>query len=82
MNKIEDLINELKFISTLKPVDDLEIVKEIDQKEMKLIIDLKQRIDKAIDYIDNHNKLEEELGGTILFNLVKLEKILKGGYKI
>lgn len=39
---------------------------------------LQQRIDKAIGYIDNHNKLENELGGTIKFNIVKLLSILKG----
>ena len=41
----------------------------------------KERINKVLDLIDNHNKLEQELGGTIKFNIVKVENILRGDKK-
>lgn len=40
--------------------------------------ELQERIIKAIEYIENHNKLEKELGGTIRCDIVKLSNILKG----
>lgn len=48
---------------------------------MKMYEDYKLRVDKAIEYIENHNKLEKELGGTIRFDIVKLSNILKGDDK-
>lgn len=47
-------------------------------KIIKMYEDYKLRVDKAIEYIENHNKLEKELGGTIRFDIVKLSNILKG----
>ena len=47
----------------------------------KQVEESKEKINKVLDLIDNHNKLEHELGGTIKFNIVKVEKILRGDKK-
>lgn len=41
----------------------------------------KEKINKALEYIDNHNKLEQELGGTIKFDIVKIKNMLRGDEK-
>lgn len=47
----------------------------------KQVEESKEKINKVLDLIDNHNKLEQELGGTIKFNIVKVENILRGDKK-
>ena len=47
----------------------------------KQVEESKEKINKVLDLIDNHNKLEHELGGTIKFNIVKVENILRGDKK-
>ena len=47
----------------------------------KQVKESKEKINKVLDLIDNHNKLEQELGGTIKFNVVKVENILRGDKK-
>lgn len=85
---VQDIVSGKDLKILLDYINHLERIKEEQYKAIKdckayisECVRLQAIIDKAIEYIDNHNKLEQELGGTIRFNLVKLYTILKGGDK-
>ena len=73
---LDDLMDSIKEFKKVPTSD--ELLRE--NKRLRNELEEKDKvISEAIELINNHNKLENELGGTIRFNLVKLSEILTGG---
>lgn len=89
LTELNDLLNTLET-SSLEPHGEYSmsftnheqtIIWNYIKKLWKQVKESKEKINKVLDFIDNHNKLEQELGGTIKFNIVKVENILRGDKK-
>lgn len=89
LTELNDLLNTLET-SSLEPHGEYSmsftnheqtIIWNYIKELWKQVEESKEKINKVLDLIDNHNKLEQELGGTIKFNIVKVENILRGDKK-
>lgn len=89
LTELNDLLNTLET-SSLEPHGEYSmsftnheqtIIWNYIKELWKQVKESKEKINKVLDLIDNHNKLEQELGVTIKFNIVKAEKILRGDKK-
>ncbi|WP_300954302.1 hypothetical protein [uncultured Clostridium sp.] len=89
LTELNDLLNTLET-SSLEPHGEYSmsftnheqtIIWNYIKELWKQVKESKEKINKVLDLIDNHNKLEQELGGTIKFNVVKVENILRGDKK-
>lgn len=89
LTELNDLLNTLET-SSLEPHGEYSmsftnheqtIIWNYIKELWKQVKESKEKINKVLDFIDNHNKLEQELGGTIKFNIVKVENILRGDKK-